>query len=607
MRSALPFLMLGLAAGPVFAQSTINRAVTPDAAALDRLGLKADWSTFIPVQHRQDGIARVQAADEHQIFVQTKGGLLVVLDAGTGRELWKFKFPAAFTDGFDVGLNEQFVYSVNVAKLFCHQRYTGVLEFEFDLPEAPSVGPMTDGDQLYVTFTSGKVACYDLPPAFHTSAAAKREQEERRKRAADDARMGVTVGGALTDQVAARSPGRLFPTLPPPPEPEKFYVPPSYFQSGFGGGNNQPTYSLAALQTVVPPFYIGGLHKVVSVAMLPSVKQPYTARPDYLTYNQLTPSVAAIPPSVARLFELSNLRPPPFKPKLRWVTESRAKVYTEPIFVPESRQSAPRVWIAQDGRFLQAVIRDRDEYEKEQQVWTLPANTAAGIAGPYSFAKNQALGFLPLTDGQVLAIDLFGGTVQSPRYEFRANVGGLLNRKPIGATDGVYVGGERSGTARINVKTGEVDWRTDLGVDRIAAVSENRVFARDRRGDLLVYAKGKADPNTLLARPLGQLPAGEFNVTVANEATDRVLLVADNGLIVSLREAGAKANKPKSIVPALPPELTSIDAKPAPAPGPKPDVAAPPPDAPAPGVKKPEDKTPVEERKPGEKNPEEKK
>jgi hypothetical protein len=477
-----------------------------------------------------------------------------------------------------------------------------VLEFEFDLPEAPSVGPITDGDQLYVTFTSGKVACYDLPPSFHTSAAAKKKRTEDQARAAADAKLGAPVGGGLADAVADRSPGRLFPTLPPTPESETFAVPPAYFESGFGVSSNQPTYSIAALQTVVPPFYVGGLNKVVSVAMLPSVKQPYTARPDYLTFNQLTPSVAVIPPSVARLFELSNLRPPPFTPKLRWITETRGKVYAEPIFVPESSLSAPRLWIGEDGKFLQAVIRDRSEYEQEQQVWELPAATAAGLGGPYSFAKSQALAFLPLSDGQVLAIDLFGGTRANPRYEFRTNVGGLLNRKPIGAADGVYVGGDRSGTARINVKSGDVDWRSDAEVDRIAAITDAYVFARDRRGDLHVYAKGKADPNTLRARPLGTLAAGAFNVTVANDATDRVLLASENGLIVSLREANAKANKPKSIVPALPPEVpTDPNAKPSPAPGPKPDVPVDPTTAPAPGVKKPEDKTPVEERKPDEK------
>jgi outer membrane protein assembly factor BamB len=571
MRCAVPLLLLGLAAGPVLAQGSTARATTPDAAVLDRLGLKADWSAFVPVMNRQDGLSRVQVVDANQVFVQTKGGVLLALDAGTGREQWKFRFPVGFTDGYSVAVNEQFVYSVNVARLYCHNRYTGVLEFEFALPEAPAVGPVSDGDQLYVTFTSAKVACYDLPPSFHTSPAAKKKREEDRKRRAADAALGGKTDGGVSDRVADRSPGRLFPALPAEPESERFSVPSNYFESGFGSGANQPTFSVAALQQVTPPYFTGGLNKVVSVAMLPSVKQPYNARPEYLTYNQLTPSVAVIPPSIARVFELSNLRPPPFQPSLRWITETRGKVYAEPIFVPESRLSAPRVWIAEDGRYLQAVIRDRDEYEKGQQVWKLTAATAAGLAGPYSFAKNQALAFLPVSDGQVLAIDLFGGTQESPRYEFRTNVGGPLNRKPIGAADGVYVGGDRSGTARINVKTGDVDWRTDGEVDRIVAVTDSYAFARDRRGNLLVYAKGKADPNTLKARPLGTLAAGEFGVTVANDQTDRVILAADNGLVVSLREAGAKANKPKSIVPALPLELTTTEAVPADPNAPKPD------------------------------------
>lgn len=553
MRSVLTVLLPLALAGPAVAQQTYSRAVTPDKVALDRLNLKADWSTFVPVQHRKDGITRVQPVDENQIFVQTKGGLLVALEASTGKEQWKYKFPVGYSDGFAVGVNEQFVYSVNVAKLYCHQRYTGVLEFEFDLPEGLSIGPMTDGDQLYVTFTSGKMACYDLPPSFHTSAEAKKRKED------------LKLIGNTVDDVAARSPNRVFPPTPAEPEAERFIVPPSYFEAGFGLDNNQPTYSVAALQKVTPPFFLGGLNKVVSVAMLPSVKQPYTLKPEYLTYNQLTPSVAVIPPSMARLYELSNLKPPPFTPKLRWLVETRGKVYYEPIFVPQSAFSAPRVWLAEDGKYMQAVIRDREESDRAEQVWKLPAGTASGLAGPYYYGKNQALAFLPLSDGQVLAVDLYGGNPQAPRYEFRTNVGGLLNRLPLGAADGVYVGGDRTGSVRINVKTGEVDWRTDAEVDRIVAVNDVHVFGRDRKGNLHMYAKGKADPNTLLARPVGSLNAADFGVNVTNSVTDRVLLAADNGLIVCLKDADAKG-KPKLIAPKPPadpkPPVDPKDPKP---------------------------------------------
>ena len=45
-----------------------------------------------------------------------------------------------------------------------------------------------------------------------------------------------------------------------------------------------------------------------------------------------------------------------FKPKLRWITETRGKVYVEPIFVPESSLSAPRLWIAEDAGHVGASL-----------------------------------------------------------------------------------------------------------------------------------------------------------------------------------------------------------------------------------------------------------
>lgn len=653
MRSALPVcLLLGLAAGPVFAQGTVTRAATPEAAALDRLGLKADWSTFVPVQHRKDGLARVQAVGTTQIFVQTKGGLMVVLDAGTGREQWKFQFPSSNTEQFNVGFNYKYVFSVNVSKLYCHDRFTGTLEFEMELPEAPSVGPVCDGDRFYVVFSSGRMACYDLPPMFRETTAAveamknslrrqgvllsedvEREREMKEKR--DRGELGDRY--SLADGVADRNAGRQFSALPSQPEFERFNVPQAYFASGFGINNNQATYSVAALQQVTPPYYTGGLNKVVSVAMLPSVKQPYTSRPDYLTYNQLTPSVVMMPPSVARLFELTNLRPPPYKPTRLWVTEVGGMVYADPVtglgekaadfrfaeekevqskmasgysFIKFNTANGPvyeglwygqyqglrvghsgEVWVTSDSKTLRKFYSRVDEYtssdgaaEGRVALSTVPA---AGQSGPLWYGDIQYQ-FVPLADGQVKAVVVGAADklIRDGRLPvgFNTNVGGLLNRKPIGATDGVYVGGDRSGTARINVNTGDVDWRTDPEVDRILAVGDAFVFARDRRGNVLVYSKGKADPNTLLARPLGTLAAEAFDVTVSNDTTDRVLLAANNGLVVSLRESNAKAGKPKLIAPPLPSKPSGGEAKPAD------------PNAPMPPEKKPDEKPPEEKK-----------
>ena len=124
MRSLAAALFLSvLVAAPASAQPGVySRAAPPDQTTLDRLNLTTVWSSYLPTHGRQDGIARVQPVDDTQIFVQTKSGVLIALDVKTGREQWKFKYPAAFADGYPVGVNEQFVYSVNVSNLFCQQR-----------------------------------------------------------------------------------------------------------------------------------------------------------------------------------------------------------------------------------------------------------------------------------------------------------------------------------------------------------------------------------------------------------------------------------------------------------------------------------------------------
>lgn len=539
-------LLTAALAAPALAQHGVHvRTAPPDKVVLDRLGLVSEWATYLPVRGTTDGIVTVQPVDAGQIFVQTRSGLLVAVDAKTGREQWRYKYPAAVGDGFAVAVNERVVFSVNLSKLLCHQRYTGTLEFEVNLPETPAVGPVTDGDQVYIAYTGGKVACYELPPAFQTSMIAQAKAKELKDR--------LAVMKNPADEVYERNATRNF--VPPRRnEPtEGFNVPQAYMEGRVESLSSQGAPSVAALQSITPPYILGGLNKVVSVSILPSLRQPYTLKPDYMTHNQRSPSVAVIPPSIARVYELSNLRPPPFEPKLRWITTTPAKVYHRPLYVPDNARASARLWVTSDSRIVQAMPRDRTDGSAEQQ-WTMPAMPAGPLAGPFGYEKDVLLGVLPLADGQVLGADLSGGTRENPRFLWRANVGGPLNRTPIAAADGVYVAGDHSGCARINVTTGQVDWRTGADVDRVAAVTADRVYARDRRGDLFVYAKGRVnDPTTFFARPIGSLPAADFGVNVQNAGTDRILLAADNGLLVSLRDAGAKNETIRMIAP--PPQV----------------------------------------------------
>ena len=87
MRMFLLTVVLVSAGGAAQAQpkSTYSRATPPAKEALDRLNLKSDWSIYIPMSGQSDGLAKVQVLDEDHVVVQTKAGLLVVIDQHTGR------------------------------------------------------------------------------------------------------------------------------------------------------------------------------------------------------------------------------------------------------------------------------------------------------------------------------------------------------------------------------------------------------------------------------------------------------------------------------------------------------------------------------------------
>ena len=256
MRKALLALTSIAFGGAVLAQSapTYSRAVPPSKEALDRLNLKTDWSLTIPMSGQGDGLARVQILDEDQIAVQTKAGLLVLLDEHTGRTQWKYKYPAAFSSGFGVAVSQKFLFAVNVAKLYCFHRYTGLLEFEFDLPEAPSASPIADGTQIYMAFTGSKLMTFQLPLALQISA----EPAGR----VPGVKQDTTTVRNTADIVADRYSTRVNTKTIADDEFDRRNVPKAYFESGQGLSTQQRSPSISAMPSVVPPYTIHGLNKV---------------------------------------------------------------------------------------------------------------------------------------------------------------------------------------------------------------------------------------------------------------------------------------------------------------------------------------------------------
>jgi hypothetical protein len=303
--------------------------------------------------------------------------------------------------------------------------------------------------------------------------------------------------------------------------------------------------SLAALPTVTPPYTLQGAPLSPSITTLPSLRQPYRLRTDFQRDIQRTPSISTIPPTVAASLALTDLRPRGVEPSLRWELATRQRVIYSLLLTPY------RVWGMGENRAVVAVSKANKAREIS---FTAQDEIAAAPA------QAETIGYVPLADGNLYAVDLTTGNLDGGiNLLWRANAGGIMNRTPVVTFDSVYAAGDNSGVARVDRKTGEVVWKSPSTADQVIAVNQEFAYIRDRQGRLQVFDAHRAsDPARRLALPLSGMDLAEFNVPVVNTSTDRVFLAADNGLVVCLRDASPKYDRP---VPMSPPPTVNPPPK----------------------------------------------
>jgi outer membrane protein assembly factor BamB len=553
-----PALFAGLAlAGPAFAQSLpATTPPVPDRAVLDRLHLRNEWAAYIPLTSQKDGVGIVQPVDAAQIFVQTRSGLLVAVDANSGAKQWTFRYPAQHSSLFPVAVNKEFVFAVNVSRLFGIHRYTGVIEFDYELPGPPTSGPAADNELVYLILNGMKVVAYRFPTLLRLAEKDNPDQNKPAKNPVDELAERYTLGAprsVFVDEAIERPSAAL-----PAGEP----------QSGLSALQRTP--SLSALPSVRPPYTIHnrGLYATPSLAVVTSMRQPYQFRPDYMRFNQRTPSISAIPPSIARVYELANLRPKGIEPTQEWVYSSGTRLTNTPVRVSGLAADGlgpmlpvERLWITTDGPLAIALDATTG---KVQMAAHFLSPVAAPMGGPVSSLRpdrrptdpdaRTLLGFVPLADGIVAAVDLLGGHLDAPRIEWKSNVGGLLNHRPLATPEAVYISGDHAGVTRVDPHDGGVVWKTAPSADRALAANGEFVYVFDRTGNLLVYGLQKpSDAASNRISPLARLPLPGYDHPVTNHYTDRILLAADKGILISLRDASAKYARPVLVNPPPPP------------------------------------------------------
>lgn len=549
MRTIAALVMTGMVVGvgSPFA-SAQPRANPPSASQLRALNMSLEWTTAIPVSGQRDSVALVQVVDTHQIFAQTRAGVLVAMDATTGAQQWVAHYESSYAPIIPVAVNDKYVFAINVVRLYCFQRYTGVLEFSYNLPLSPQAAPAVDDTHIYIPIGSGRMASLELPPPITMP---------------DRALLKKGDFGSVLDPKQS-NPADVVARRYPSDARRSFYDIEEFDQSridlnsqpGSGLGALQRTPSLSVLPTMVPPYRLVDnrgryLTRVESLNTAASLRQPYRLQDPTAGNAQRTPSISVIPPSVARVYELASLLPRGVEPATTWVYGSTSRLVFTPLIGKQ------RVWMTTASPLLVAVLKT----DKSPQVEAMMPDAPAAPA-----AQAEDIGFIPLHDGNLLAVRLDSGVRTTLRLAWRANVGGQMDKQPIPTIDGVICSGIQTGVVKVDRATGEVLWRTDPRHDTVLAVNKEHAYIWDRSEQIHVYDRLRAsEPVTKRAYPLISVPMPGYTVPVTNQQTDRVMMASTTGLLVCMRDNAPAYVRPMKIAPpihATPAAPVPVEARP---------------------------------------------
>lgn len=547
----IALLTAGAAAMPASGQlSTVySAAVPPLASQLEPLRLRTVWTTNLPIEGRSDTINHIQVVDGDQIFVQTRNGTMLALDASTGQRQWSIRFPGRSSTSFPVAVNSRLVFVVNLSRLYCFHRRTGILEFSFEpiirimQPLAGiTSGPVCDETHVYVVLGSQEVLAYQLPePVAQPDPASTKNTQAAGQ---------FTKVRNPADEIAGRYPGTpLTVAQTDPPTRSRGFNRPD-----FSGMLHQVSPSISVLPSVNPPYELKDrngqmIQRTDSLTLMNTMRQPFQLKDGEGRYIIKTPSVTVIPPSVARAFELNDIRPKALEPKREWMYSATSRVAYEPVL------AGPRLWLTfQSSRALAF-----DRLDMTQLLRTVQTDGQLSAPPATAMVADGSAGFLALSDGSVVAIDLaFGGTNNrgALKQVWRANVGGPMNRRPIVSTSSLFVGGTASGISRIDRKSGALTMRTAIEDDALLSVNDESIYTRTRNGIVRVYDQNSpTDTSTQITAPIGEIELPGFDIPVTNAISDRIILASDNGLLVCLRDSSAKYATAKPTLPPAPPPV----------------------------------------------------
>jgi len=99
-----------------------------------------------PISFR-DGLFSIQLSGK-DLYVQTRSGLVALLDAETGATRWRSRVGKPYEVSQPLAFNSHTVFVVNSTFLYALDRDSGATRWQFDLPGGLSAAPVADEEQV---------------------------------------------------------------------------------------------------------------------------------------------------------------------------------------------------------------------------------------------------------------------------------------------------------------------------------------------------------------------------------------------------------------------------------------------------------------------------
>jgi outer membrane protein assembly factor BamB len=188
-------LVAAFAAAEVAPSARFTVPTPPPREVLDRLNLEKGWQEYIPMDGVRDGFDSIQVLP-HELLIQTRSGLILLLDAETGKTLWRSRAGIPYRNVNQPAANSTTIVFVNNVTIYGLDRATGAQAWRYRLPGGISAPPVLDEESVFLVTVAERLYNFFLPrvdlAAQGTEAEAERARINEQIRAARKGTAGVS-------------------------------------------------------------------------------------------------------------------------------------------------------------------------------------------------------------------------------------------------------------------------------------------------------------------------------------------------------------------------------------------------------------------------------